>query len=130
MEALKYVIVPIRIRNAHQIVVFEESLSANIVSCSGILASVKGHLEIGHDVQHIGEISLLLNSGQVHPLHHSAGLYSMPLMKCNHFMEIQETIFPGAKITGFYFDEGTAIDEKGIFIPYQLNIYLKCKAKK
>ena len=130
MEVRKFVILPIHISYANQIVVFEKSLSANIVSCTGILASVNGHLETGQDVQHIGEISLLLNSGQVHPLHHTAGLYSMPLMKCNHFMEIQETIFPGAKITGFYFDEGTAIDEKGIFIPYQLNIYLKCKAKK
>ena len=130
MEAIKYVIVPIRIRNAHQIVVFEESLSANIVSCSGILASVKGHLETGHDVQHIGELSILLNSGQVHPLHHFAGFYSFPLKKCNRFMQVKERIFPGAKIYGFYMDEGTAIDEKGIFIPYQLNIYLKCKARK
>lgn len=130
MEVLKYVIVPIHITNENQIVVFEKRLSANIVSCSGILASVKGHLKTGHDVQHIGEISLLLNTGQVHPLHHFAGFYNFPLKKCNRFMQIKERISQGAKISGFYMDAGTAIDEKGVFIPYQLNIYLKCKAKK
>jgi len=130
MEVRRFFILPVYIRKAHQIVTIDKSLSANIVSCSGILASVKGHLETGHDVQHIGEISILLNSGRVHPLHHSVGYYDKPLHKCNRFMQIQERIFSGVKICGFYQDAGTAINEKGMFIPYQVNIYLKCNTKK
>lgn len=130
MNVRRFVILSIKISRAHQIVALDKSLSANIVSCTGIHADVKGHLQTGRDIQHIGDVSILFNSGRVHPLHHSVGYHDKPLQKCNRFMQVKERIFPGAKIYGFYLDEGTAIDEKGIFIPYQLNIYLKCKARK
>jgi len=130
MNVRRFVILPIKISRAHQIVAIDTSISANIISCSGILADVKGHLQTGRDIQHIGEVSILFNSGRVHPLHHSVGYHDKPLQKCDRFMQIQERIFTGSKVCGFYQDAGTATDEKGIFLPYQVNIYLECKAKK
>lgn len=130
MEVHRFVILPISISKANEIVVIDKSLSASIINCTGIFAAVVGHLQTSRDIQHVGEISISFNSGRVHPLHHSVGYHDKPLQKCNRFMQIRENISPGVKVCGFYQDAGTAIDEKGIFFPYQINIYLKCKAKK
>jgi hypothetical protein len=130
MEIRRYFILPIIVRKAGQVIPIDQNIPAHIISCRGILATVKGFLQTGHEIQHIGEISIQINSGEVHPMHHSVGYADKPLLKCNHFMQIEEQITPDMRISGYYQDAATAKDDKGIFLPYQVNVYLDCKAKK
>lgn len=127
-EARRFVILPVTVSQAGQIIPLDRKLPAHLTHCTGIQATVKGYLNTGSDIQHMGEISILLNSGQVHPLHHTVGYSLQPLKKKNGFMQITETLVPNYRISGFYEDAGTSRDVKGNFLPYTVNIYLDCKA--
>jgi len=127
-EARRFVILPVDVTPAGQIISIDRELPAHLTVCKGINATVKGFLQTEKDIQHIGEISLLFNSGQVHPLHHTVGYSLEPLRKKNGFFEIKESLVPNYHINGFYEDAGTSRDAKGNFLPYSVNIYLDCKA--
>jgi hypothetical protein len=127
-EGRRYAIIPVDITYAGQLVKLDRTLPAHLTVCKGLLATVKGFLKTEKYIQHMGEISLLFNSGQVHPFHHTVGFSLKPLMKKNSFVEVTEPLVPNYKITGFYQDAGTSRDIKGNFLPYSVNIYLDCKA--
>lgn len=130
MDFRRYFILPVKVTRKGQIVSIDQSVPAHINGCVGILATVKDFLETGHEIQHVGEFSLMLNSAEVHPIHYSVGYSNLPLKKDNHFLPVEEQINPGTRISGFYHDAGTATDDKGSFLPYTVNIYLDCKAHK
>jgi hypothetical protein len=130
MNIRRYFILSISITKTGQTVLIDRAVPLHLVSCNGIHASVNGFLPTENEIQHIGEFSLILSSGSVHPIHYSVGYSKQPLMKNNRFMPIDEPIAPGSHISGFYQDAGTAKDDKGIFLPYRVNIYLDCKAQK
>lgn len=127
-EARRFVLLPVEVSEARQIILLDRKLPAHLTKCKGIQATVKGYLNTGRDIQHMGEISILLNSGQVHPLHHTVGYSLEPLKKRNSFMQISEPLVPNYRISGFYEDAGNSRDNRGNFLPYILNIYLDCKA--
>jgi hypothetical protein len=127
-EVRRYVILPVEVRRPGQIILLDRKLPAHLTLCKGIHATVKEYLETGKDIQHFGEISILFNSGQVHPLHHTVGYSLYPLRKRNPFMQISEPLVPNYRISGFYEDAGRSHDRLGNFLPYTLNIYLDCKA--
>jgi|GEM_PF-6522874 len=126
----RYFILTITITKKGQTVLIDRVVPSHIVCCKGIHASVIGFLATEHEIQHVGEFSLILSSGSVHPIHYSVGYSKQPLMKNNRFMPIHEEIASGSHISGFYQDAGTAKDGNGIFLPYRVNIYLDCKAQK
>lgn len=128
MESRRFVILPVDVTKAGQIILLDRELPAHLTVCKGINVTVKGFLNTGKDIQHIGEISILFNSGEVHPFHHTVGYSLEPLRKKNNFFELKEPLVPNYHINGFYEDAGTSRDVKGNFLPYSVNIYLDCKA--
>ncbi len=127
-ESRRFVILPVDVTKAGQIIPLDRELPAHLTVCNGITATVKGFLNTGKDIQHMGEISILFNSGEVHPFHHTVGYSLEPLRKKNRFFELKEEFVPGYRVSGFYEDAGTSLDVKGNFLPYSVNIYLDCKA--
>lgn len=128
-ESRRFVILPVDVTKAGQIISFDRELPAHLMVCKGINATVKGFLNTGKDIQHMGEISILFNSGQLHPFHHTVGYSIEPLRKKNNFFELKEPLVPNYRISGFYEDAGNSRDIKGNFLPYSVYIYLDCKAK-
>ncbi|MBI5539800.1 MAG: hypothetical protein HY951_07060 [Bacteroidia bacterium] len=128
-ESRRFVILPVDVTKAGQIISLDRELPAHLMVCKGINATVKGFLNTGKDIQHMGEISILFNSGQLHPFHQTVGYSIEPLRKKNNFFELKEPLVPNYRITGFYEDAGNSRDIKGNFLPYSVNIYLDCKAK-
>ena len=123
-----FAIIPVDITYAGQLVKIDRKLPAHFTVCKGLLATIKGYLKTEKYIQHMGEISLLFNSGQVHPFHHTVGFSLKPLLKRNTFVEVKEPLIPNYQVTGFYQDAGNSRDIKGNFLPYSVNIYLDCKA--
>lgn len=130
MDFRRYFILPVRVTKKGQIISIDQPLPSHITRCLGILATVKDFLAIDHEIQHIGEFSLMINSAEVHLVHFVVGYSNLPIKKDNDFLPVQEQINPGTRISGFYLDAGTATDDKGTFLPYTVNIYLNCKAIK
>ena len=128
-EVRRFVILPVDVNQSGQIIQIDRKIPDHLIVCKGILANVKGFLNIGKEIQHMGEISLMLNSGQIHPLHHTVGYFPKPLYKKIPFFKIKEELVPNYRIRGFYEDAGNSRDISGNFLPYTLNIYLDCKAK-
>lgn len=127
-EVHRYVLFPLEVKQSGQIIQLDLKLPAHITECKGILATVKGYLNVPKDIPRIGEISISLNSGQVHPLHYTVGYSREPLHKKEPFLTIEEPIVPNLRISGYYEDRGTSLDALGAFQPYQLNLYFDCKA--
>lgn len=127
-ERTRYVILPVDVSSAGQVVRLDRSLPAHLTICKGIHATVKTFLNTPSDITHIGEVSLLFNSGQVHPFHHTVGYDKTPLGQKNRFFPLSEELLPNYRIRGFYQDAGNSRDAFGNFLPYTMNIYLLCKA--
>lgn len=126
-EIRRFVILPIDVTEDGQIIRIDRKLPAHLLRCKGIMLSVKNCIST-NDIPHLGEVSLLLNSGQVHPFHHMTGFKREALSKKNSFVEINEKLMPNLTVNGFYRDLGNSKDQEGKFIPYSLNIYLHCLA--
>ena len=127
-EIRRFVILPVEVSKPGQIILLDRKLPAHLTVCRGIDITVKGFLKTDKDIQHIGEISLQFNSGEVHPFHYVVSYSKDPLRKKNKFLHLKEPLVPNYQVTGFYEDAGTSRDVKGNFIPYLVNIYLDCKA--
>ena len=127
-EIRRFVILPFNVTEDGQIISIDKKLPAHLLRCKGILPTVKNCIDLVNDIPHLGEISLLLNSGQLHPFHHMLGYKRKALSKKNSFVEINEKLIPNNTVNGFYRDLGNSRDTKGNFIPYSLNIYLDCLA--
>jgi hypothetical protein len=126
-EIRRFVIIPIDVTEDGQIIHLDRKLPAHLLRCKGINLSVRTC--IGNtDIPHLGEVSVLLNSWQIHPFHHIVGFRRKVLNKKNSFVEINEKLIPNFTINGFYRDLGKSMDEKKNFIPYSLNIYFDCLA--
>jgi hypothetical protein len=128
-EARRYFILPVEVSKAGQIIPIDRKLPSHFIHCKGIHATVKGFIDTPTDIQHLGEISILLNSGQVHPLHYTVGYSREPLRKSNPYMEAGEELVPNYRISGFYEDTRIPDGTVGHFMPYTVNIYFDCKAK-
>lgn len=126
-EIRRLVILPIDVTEDGQIIRLDRKLPAHLLRCKGIMLSVKNCIST-KDIPHLGEVSVLLNSWQVHPFHHIAGFRRKALSMKNSFVEINEELIPNFTVNGFYRDLGKSVDEKKNFIPYSLNIYLDCLA--
>jgi hypothetical protein len=127
-ERTRYAILPVDVTSAGQIIRLDRKLPAHLTICKGIHVTVKNFLNTPSNVQHIGEISLLFNSGQVHPFHHIVGYNKNVLGQKNRFLPLTEELIPNSRIRGFYLDSGNSLDSGGHFLPYTVNIYLYCKA--
>jgi hypothetical protein len=127
-EIRRFIILPVDVTEDRQIIHIDRKLPAHLFRCKGFLLSVKNCINTLSDIPHLGEISLLLNSGQVHPFHHMADYKRKVLSRKNSFVEIDEELIPNLMVNGFYRDLGNARDHNGNFIPYSLNIYLDCLA--
>ena len=128
-EARRYFILVLDVSQEGQVILLDRKLPSHFFHCSGIFATVKGFLDTGKDISQIGEVSILFNSGQVHPFHHFVGYSQIPLQKKILFMEVSEPLVPNYRISGFYADARASFDRNGIFLPYTLNIYFDCKVK-
>lgn len=128
-EKTRYTILPVDVTSAGQVIRLDRKLSAHLTDCKGIFVTVKTFLNTPGNLTHIGEISLLFNSGQVHPYHHTVGYSKSPLGQKNRFLPLGEELIPNSRIRGFYHDAATSRDSLGNFLPYTLNIYLHCKAR-
>jgi hypothetical protein len=127
-EIRRFKIIPVDVIEDGQIINLDYKLPAHLVSCKGIILSIKNCISNTNDIPHLGEVSLLLNSGQVHPFHQMVGFKRESLSKKNSFVEIDEKLIPNYTVNGFYRDLGNSLDHEGKFIPYSLNIYLDCLA--
>lgn len=124
-----YAILPVEVTNARQVIKLDRKLAAHLMICKGIHATVKGFLNTPSNIQHMGEISLLFNSLQVHPFHHTVGYNKAVLSQKNLFFPLNKELVPNSRIQGFYSDAGNSRDALGNFLPYTVNIYLHCKTK-
>lgn len=112
-----------------QIVPIEFKMPSEIECVKGIMVSVKESLETKKEViNQIGELSLLLNS-RIDQLIHILTSYKKPPAFTNEVMKVNAKIGKNRNISGFYIDNGYALDEQNNFIPYTLNIHLLCEAK-
>jgi hypothetical protein len=127
-EIRRFVILPVDVTEDGQIIHLDRKLPAHLLRCKGIMLSVKNCIDPVNDIPHLGEVSVLLNSWQLHPFHHMAGFKREALSKKNSFVEINEKLIPNFTVNGFYRDLGKSKDHEGKFIPYSLNIYLDCLA--
>ena len=124
----RYFIIPVDVSNSGQIVSIDKKIPRHLKHCTGIRFSVKTFLDVAQDIPQLGEISLLLNSGQVHPIHHFTSYSKEILDKGKKDISISEPLTTNQIITGYYRDLKAAVDIRGVFQPYILNIYLICKA--
>lgn len=122
----RFVILPVDVTESGQIINIDRKIPAHLFRCRGIMVSVKNCVNATGDIPHLGEISLLFNSWQIHPFHHMVGFKREVLSRRNNFTEIDEQLLPNFTVNGFYRDSGKLQDSKGNFIPYSLNIYLDC----
>jgi hypothetical protein len=126
-EIRRFVILPVDVTEDGQIIHLDRKLPAHLLRCKGIILSVKNCI-CTNDIPHLGEVSVLLNSWQLHPFHHMVGFKREPLSKKNSFVEINEKLIPNFTVNGFYRDLEQSKDHEGKFIPYSLNIYFDCLA--
>jgi len=124
----RFFILPVEVTEDGQIIRLDRKLPAHLLSCRGIMVSVMNCIHPVNDIPHLGEVSLSLNSGQIHPFHNMAGFRREALSKKNSFVEIDEKLIPNLTVTGYYRDLGNSKDEQKNFIPYSFNIYLDCLA--
>lgn len=127
-EIRRFMILPVDVTESGQIIHIDRKIPAHHYRCRGILLSVKNCIDPVHDIPHLGEVSLLFNTWQVHPFHHMAGFKRKVLGRKKIFTEIDEELLPNLRVNGYYRDCGNAHDAEGNFIPYSLNIYLDCLA--
>lgn len=126
-EVRRWVIIKLDITSSNQIIRIANKLPSHIKTCKGIMVSICDYLNVSSDINQIGELSLMLNSGQTHPYHFMTTYSKNPVNKCNKTLEINETLIPNQTIAGFYKDLGMAKNSAGYFLPYSINIYLDCR---
>jgi hypothetical protein len=127
-EMRRFVVLAVNVTESGQIIHIDRKIPAHLFRCKGILLSVKNCINTVHDIPHLGEVSLLLNSGQIHPFHHMVSFKREALNRNSYFVEISEKLVPNLTVNGFYRDSGKAFNTSGTFVPYCLNIYLDCLA--
>ncbi|MFH0895401.1 MAG: hypothetical protein V2A54_13275 [Bacteroidota bacterium] len=115
------------VTEAGQIIKINKKLPSYIKRCTGMYVTIKGYYNTFNEVLHAGELSLLLNAGQVHPLHFRVGYSRIPLMPKNTFLEADENLIANQPVSGYYRDMGTMRSITDAFLPYTLNIYLECR---
>lgn len=129
MRAKRFIIIPVKVNSPGQVIQIDKKIPANLLRCNGIFVTVKGFLNTAGEIQRMGEVSLLFNSGKTHPYHHTVGYKKTALDTRKLFSELSEDLIPNYRVRGFYSDYGTSHNNIGVFLPYSVNIYLECKAK-
>jgi hypothetical protein len=113
----KWVIIPVKVL-AGKITPIDFKIPANVVSCDGVILSVLQPISSG-DFRRIGELSMTINTRQVHPMQMVLDYYSKATSHKTQPLPLDEPLHEGSIIGGFYRD----FSGKN----YTLNIYLACR---
>ena len=122
----KWKIIQLEIKEALEIYQIDYKLPKDIQSVKGIYFSIKEILSLNYENRkQVGELSLLFNSRQEHPLHYTID-YTMELPDKFEPMKLDSQIEANQNITGFYIDNALTVNDTGRMIPYTVLIYLEC----
>lgn len=129
-ERVNWFIIPVNVTKANEVIAIDKKLPPHLIKCVGVLLSIKTYLDTGIPIiNHIGHLtSLSFNGRKDIPFAHHIGYNkTKPISKARKFeYTIEDSINDNCQVYALYKDSGTALDDKNIFIPYTLNIYLKC----
>lgn len=125
----KWKIIHLKVEKQHQLIAVDFKLPNDIQYCRAILLSVREFLNTpSSSVMRMGEISLMFNAKQKHLLQFTSE-YHKDLSDKKEPLRLDCEMKANQNITGFYFDYASSLDDKGIFLPYTLSIYLDCISK-
>ena len=130
MERISWVIIQTEVTTQNQIIEIDRKLPPHLLRCEGIFLSVVDYLETANTlVNHIGHLkSLSLNSRKFIPFSQHVGYNRDKAVSKARRLEFAmlDTIDDNSQLYALYQDAGTALDDTDTFLPYKLNIYLKC----
>lgn len=128
-ERINWVIIPVNVTSANELVIIDRKLPTHLEKCIGVFLSVKTYLETNETViNHVGHLkSLSFNGKKDVPFSFHVGYNSVkPLIKARKFeFSLEDDINKNCQLYGIYEDCGAVIGKTG-FIPYTVNLYLKC----
>lgn len=121
-------IIQLNVNEPFEVIQIDTKLSAHLAKCRGILASVKNFLNTElSEIPEVGEISLRFNSRKTHPLYSTIRYTKVHTGKRPEFSKLAQPLNANQPVTGFYLDYGKAVDRRGRFLPYTVNIYFECE---
>ena len=114
---------------AGDIIRIDEKLARHIQELRAICVLIAPSGETLPEIPECGELSLSINNHKEHFFHlmvgHSQSLPNKPLSLINLNKEIRGN----SRLSGFWADSGTVMDDERVFIPYKVKVHFEIVSK-